>query len=483
MFRITSTRGICKLTLLLAAFTPSAFCDLTVDQKVADFMQLAGLYAKNYAASDWVRDQFGFDLYDAKPWLDRVKASKDDLEFFDICTRYVASLRDSHDEFYLNADFEAWLPIGADLYDGKFLIDWIDRAKLSTSDFRFNVGDEIVSVDGKSVADLIESFMPYTANGSGGTTARKRLAAQIIYWRRQMFFPRAQEVGQSASVVVRDQSGAQATYSLPWIKSGTPLMHAPPVTGPRLSRQPRAVHQNAASAEEPAAENPWGVRTVDAPEETAPAVPAYLRTLHNMQGSGIIPTRGSAGYGAFAPKFSPPPGFQMRLGSRQEDLFLSGTMPAGQHKIGFIRLPNMDPSNQTTALQQFLGEITYFRANTEALVIDLMGNGGGDTCYVQTLSTLLFPKPFRGAYARLRPTQEDVYGLSSDLCGARQPGSAMDRGSGDQLPFANAGGVEPGSGTDQRTAGLQPGCRASGSRRHARRQCGRLRQADPAAGG
>src|SRR5690349_2925497 len=121
MFKITSTRGICKLTLLLAAFAPAAFCDLTVDQKVADFMQLAGLYAKNYAASDWVRDQFGFDLYDAKPWLDRVKASKDDLEFFDICTRYVASLRDSHDEFYLNADFEAWLPIGADLYDGKFL--------------------------------------------------------------------------------------------------------------------------------------------------------------------------------------------------------------------------------------------------------------------------------------------------------------------------------------------------------------------------
>jgi hypothetical protein len=409
-----TTKGrLCKLIVLLAAFAPAAFCDLTTDQKVADFMQLTGLYAKNYVASDWVRDQFGLDLYDAKPWLDRVKASKDDLEFYDICVRYVASLRDSHDEFYLNSDFEANLPITADLYEGKFLIDSIDRARLSTADYRFNIGDEIVSVDGKGVTDLIDAYLPYAANGSGGATARRRLAAQVIYRRRQMFFPRAHEVGQTASVVVRDQSGTESTYALPWIKSGTPTLHIGPVTSPRLSRMTRTGSTNPAENG-----NPWGVWNGDPPASQPQTVPPYLTTLHNLRGSGIISGNGSARYGDFAPKFNPPPGFQLRAGSRQDDLFVSGTLPVGQHKVGFIRIPTMDAADQTSAFQQFGSEIAYFKANTDALVIDVMGNGGGDPCYVEMLARFLFPTPFRGIYAKLRPSQQDVYGVSTDLYAA-----------------------------------------------------------------
>src|SRR5262249_29806465 len=45
--------------------------------------------------------------------------------------------------------------------------------------------------------------------------------------------------------------------------------------------------------------------------------------------------------------------------------------------------------------QQFQGEIAYFQQNTAALVIDLMGNGGGYTCYTNNLLQYLFPSGFQ----------------------------------------------------------------------------------------
>src|SRR5262245_61463551 len=103
-----------------------SMAQMTVDQKVSDFLQLAGTYAKHYAPYEWKRDAIGFDLYNVQPWVAQVRASTDDIEFYDICVRYVASLQDSHDEFILPSDFAADLHFYVDIYDGKALIDQID---------------------------------------------------------------------------------------------------------------------------------------------------------------------------------------------------------------------------------------------------------------------------------------------------------------------------------------------------------------------
>src|SRR5450432_3526740 len=98
----------------LLALAPAALADLTVDQKVSDFMQLAGLYAKNYGPYEEKRDVFHFDLYKIQPWLTEVQQSQTDIDFYDICVRYVASLQDSHDEFTIQSDYDAWLHFDGD---------------------------------------------------------------------------------------------------------------------------------------------------------------------------------------------------------------------------------------------------------------------------------------------------------------------------------------------------------------------------------
>src|SRR5689334_23361592 len=120
--------------LLLPLFSASA--QLTPDQRMSDFMNLSGLYAKNYAPYEWKCDIYHFDLLNVGPWLDQVANAKDDLDFYDVCVRYVASLKSGgHDRFLVPSRFSASLGFSVDIYDGKTLIDSISRSRLPAATF------------------------------------------------------------------------------------------------------------------------------------------------------------------------------------------------------------------------------------------------------------------------------------------------------------------------------------------------------------
>src|SRR5713226_3740462 len=130
-----------RIVFLLSISLAGAFAQLTPDQKNADFLNLAGLYAKNYAPYEWKRDVYGFDLLNLRPWMDQVTASKDDLDFYDICVRYVAGLKSGgHDRYLIPSSFTARLNFTVDLYDGKALIDSIGRTRLPAGDYPFQIG-------------------------------------------------------------------------------------------------------------------------------------------------------------------------------------------------------------------------------------------------------------------------------------------------------------------------------------------------------
>jgi hypothetical protein len=427
-----------RFVALFVCTAALGFAQLTLDQKLADFNQLVALYAKNYAPYEWKRDVIGFDLYDTKPWLDKIRESKTDLDFYDICVNYVASLQDSHDEFILPSDFVAYLHFDIDIYDGKTLIEAIDRSYLPSRTYPFQVGDELVSVDGKPTQDLITAYIPFAANGSANPSSRRRLAADAITFRAQVFFPRAAEIPESSIIVVLRQNGARETYTIKWDIKGTPLFTEGPVPSPRAEARKQAKAPSVARArhgfrppvmidipsDDPPAEapgsNPWGLWTGPRPAAEPDPVPGYLQPLMDLQTMSAFYTPFNfGGFGPFAPLFAPPAGFRLRLGSRSTDLFVSGTFPAGTKTIGYIRIPTMSPSSTTTALTQFAGEIAFFQQNTDGLVVDVMRNGGGSLCYVEALGTLLIPGPFRSIAYEIRATQFWVQVFSSFLFSAK----------------------------------------------------------------
>ena len=151
-----------KKLIAVVAFTlvsyPAFGQGLTPAQKDSDFRYLASLYSTYYAPLEWKNQLFGFNALNLGPWLDRVAETTTDLDFYELCVEYVASLNDTHDQFVLPSDFVASLGFGVDIYDGMLLIDTLNRTLLPLAAYPFAIGDELVSVDGVPVEQLLQDF-------------------------------------------------------------------------------------------------------------------------------------------------------------------------------------------------------------------------------------------------------------------------------------------------------------------------------------
>ena len=92
-----------KKLIAVVAFTlvsyPAFAQGLTPAQKDSDFRYLASLYSTYYAPLEWKNQLFGFNALNLGPWLDRVAETTTDLDFYELCVEYVASLNDTHDPF------------------------------------------------------------------------------------------------------------------------------------------------------------------------------------------------------------------------------------------------------------------------------------------------------------------------------------------------------------------------------------------------
>ncbi|MBI3679827.1 MAG: PDZ domain-containing protein [Acidobacteria bacterium] len=391
------SRMLCSLFVALAAV---CFAQTTMDQRLADFQQLAATYAKNYGPYEWKLAQ-GFDLLNIAPWLDRVRRAKDDLEFYDLCIEYVASLNDAHDLFILPSDFSATLGFTVDIYEGKVLIDSINRVRLPVQSFPFVAGDELVSVDGRTVEEWISLLSKYAIAANERST--RRSAAARITNRSQSVQPRAHEIGDTASVVIRRQNGNLETYTISWLKQGTPLLAVGPVPSPKMTTV-RAAQS---------IETPWD-----------DDLPSYLRVLLPLRHVMLAPERQTAlNVGGRNPLFAMPQNFTQRLGRVGTDFFFSGIYEAGGFKIGFLRIPNYSQPQTGAALTQFENEIIFFQDNTDGLILDDMRNPGGNACYADSLLQRVIPYKFRTLGFELRATANWVISFSSSVTIARLVGA------------------------------------------------------------
>src|SRR5215471_3772941 len=151
-------KNLIALFTFFSASTAALSQGLTPAQKDADFRYLASLYSTYYAPLDWKKQLFEFNALNLKPWLDRVAKTTTDLDFYELCVEYVASLNDTHDAFSLPSDFVARLGFGVDIYEGVLLIETLDRTILPLSSYPFAIGDELVSVDSVPVEQLLQDF-------------------------------------------------------------------------------------------------------------------------------------------------------------------------------------------------------------------------------------------------------------------------------------------------------------------------------------
>lgn len=377
-----------RLIAILCLTALSAMAQMSPSQRRVDFEQLAGFVAKAYAPYEWKRDALKFDAMDIAPWIARVEAAKSDLEFFEICAEYVASLRDLHSGFYLPSDYLASIPLGADLYDGRPLIDSITRSALPVSKYPFEIGDELVSVDGETALDWVTRIA--RQQSFANERATRRWALDQIFFREQAVLPRAPETADKATIVVRRRAtSALETYEIPWDKSGTPYVVVGPVSTPKTR---------------------LAVDSVD-------RQPSPVRTIENIATRRTPRAKRLRGFGSLTPAFTLPETFVARVGLNSGAYIYSGTYIDSGYKIGFIRIPSFPSSffASSTMLRQLDTEIDYMRRNTDGLVVDVMRNPGGSVCLTNDVLRRFIPHPFVTVGDEFRPTWEVVQQFRYDL--------------------------------------------------------------------
>ncbi len=378
----------------------SGFAALTKEQKVFDFTVLAQTFSANYGPYHWKVEALKYDAMDLKPWLAKVEATRNDIEFLEVLVDYVASLKDGHASLAFYGTFRATLGFSTDLYDGKVLIDSINRATQPLSRFPAQVGDELVSFDGQPVNAVIDQLAKYQTVGNPRAT--RRLAANILTLRPQSLIPSAASVGDTVEIEVRRaETGELEKYTLPWTKTGIAFTD--------LGTVP--VARDAAKA---------GPRALVMEDDS---LPPYMRAITPLL-TARLPRdpEGVLGYGAVAPVYGFPTGFRLRLAGGS-DFFASGTYVAEGKTIGWIRIPSFSPPSATLALQLFEREMAFFQENTDGLVIDGMRNPGGLVSFNEALLQRVIPFTFRTTGFEVRATNSWAQSFASVLSSARQFGA------------------------------------------------------------
>jgi hypothetical protein len=362
--------------------------NLTPEQKQADFRFMAGQFTTYYAPLDWKKQALNVDALNINPWLARVAQTKTDLEYYDLCVEYVASLQDTHSSYVLPSAFVARLGLGVDLYDGKVLVETIDRSLLPASDYPIAVGDELVSVDNVPVEELINNYLKYAPQSNPRAT--RRMAAGRITTRPQSRMPFATSVADSAEVVIRGRNDELRTYTIKWTKTGAPL-EVGPVPNIKMS---------------------------------AKAATAMVDPLEEIQHSGVLGAETELGllnYGARNPVYinGLGPTFTRRLGAAPGDFFYSGSFKYEELTIGYLRIPNYSPPSIPLALQQLDQEIAWFQANTNGLIIDEARNTGGNLCFGENIMQRLMPAKFQTTGFQLRAFWARMLGFYNAMINAK----------------------------------------------------------------
>ena len=388
-------------TFLLVLSPLILSAQLTTDQRLADFRNLADLYARRYAAIDWKKAAVNFNVLDLSPWLTRVSAAKSDLDFYDLMVEYVSNLQDAHDQYQLPSDFAATLGFTVDLYDGKALIDSRDLDALPVRYYPFQLGDELLTLDGKSPSEWIALLSKYVSGGNPRTV--QRLAAELITNRYQAVYPFAAQMGDSATVEILRQSGAVESYTIQWQKDGTAITQLGASPGPNTTASPASLRTSRARSLQP-----------------EPFYRQFLDRARHFQLPGRINV---VGFDELAPVFRLPSNFIQRLGNRTYDSYYTGVYKASDGtRLGFIRIPDFEyPS-----LQDLDKEITYMQTNTDALVVDVMRNPGGDVCLAEEILSRLTPNAFQGAVANVRVDWSDIIAVNEALADAAYYGADAD---------------------------------------------------------
>jgi hypothetical protein len=356
----------------------------TKDQMSADLDCIKNTFEIYYAPKEWKKSYANWDLEtEIQRTKDKIQSSKNITmkKYQTFVKEFFQSTKDYHTGVHFYSTEEAALPFSVRGADGRYFITYVYNTLLP-SDVPLEVGDELLSFDGKPADLAIKEIMEQDSTHSNKDTDAE-LAALLLTNRMGAA---GQYVPQGTIAIEVQSKRGQRTkkYNLEWIYFPERIFNgfnAKFMTASKTEKTPN-------------------LQKFDRKMQL-PLYDILSKRKIKMAGSEEESFLGSR------KSFIPPLSNKILWKSSNSNPFYAYlyVLP-NQQKIGYVRIPEYYCTNEN--VEAFAKIIAYFEANSDALVIDQVDNPGGFVAYMFQLLSLLSKDPLHLPTQRMMITPEDV---------------------------------------------------------------------------
>ncbi len=370
--------------LCLMLFTATATArPLTKAQKLEDFQYLTGVINANYGPLEYKMSNKIVDITNLNiHFQNLIEATTTNREFYYTLVKYVASYRDGHFGIRVPSTVIKSRAVVTDLVDGKVLISGIDRTKVTKEQFPFEIGDEIISVDGQKIKDYLDTTSTYVAQGSD--LSIRRAASWTVFFRRAARLP-----VPAATVVKfeirRGTSEVIEAGELKWVVEGQGLDQ---LLSPTLEFANFGMTNGFIGSASESFDNLSNTAFQDFvhPNADRPYACAGTTRVAIPQDATVI----------------------------MKEPFVAYYHPTPKGNVGYLRIPHYSPGeddkNELQLTLEWFAKYEYaisvLEQNTVGLIIDQDHNCGGSVWLVHKMVSLFMDKPFKQTMFELLASKE-----------------------------------------------------------------------------
>ncbi len=371
--------------LTIAAFigmSQSAQADTLQNDVATTLGAMKTVYSAYYAPAAWKKQYAGYDLgTEYSKALAAATSTKSPLTIKQarvIFRDFIYAMKDYHTSISFSSTESATLPIVARGAEGRLFLVTIDRSKLSQQAFPFNIGDEILTVDGVDATTVVDGLQK-AFTGNADATDRSEAELRLFARRASRGFT---DIPQGPVTLGLRRAGETAISYVQLLWNYTPEKVAPRTDffGGRIMTTRSSLLKPQMNVE---------------------------TDLDGDQASGFdLGARVS---------FMPSLGTKI-WESAKDSTFDAYIFQNDDHKlIGYVRIPSYVPANAEAAVKEFSETIARMQSITDSLVIDQVNNPGGSVFYLYALAGILTDRPLATPRHRMAIAQADVIDALSTI--------------------------------------------------------------------
>lgn len=375
---------ICGLAMLLSegvVAAPSA--EQTKNQMKADLDFIRNTLEVHYAPAWWKNSYIGWDLdHEINAVKTTIDASNEiSVKDYQILVRnFFKSMRDYHVSVEFFSTEAASLPFSIKGAEERYFISHIDRQRLSSNAYPFNVGDEVVMFDDQPIKQAVDQLLKTEFCSHCEPT--DQAFAEVFLTKR--FGRLAHRVPRGVITVGIIKKGSDKVTNFQLVWNYTPERvrnhyfagdtefdnnHLPPLADAFFQQTFFCPYYNL--MKEPSNLNLPNPYAIGAKQNYLPPLGKKLWENPNMTA------------------------FHAYIFELNKD-----------YRIGYIRIPHyLGGADQAS---EFAERIKFFEEMTDALVVDQLNNPGGSFFYMCALAAMLTDQPLFSPKARVAITPKEV---------------------------------------------------------------------------